>query len=1310
MADLKTKIEITADGKSAQAEFDKTTEAVNDTAKATDKAGFSFKSFALSAASVVTSLISVSINLARLAANYLGLTVEIETTNKKLKIFDFFVQNARKEITLSLGFLNKFADYLRKIEFPINQIIEFIDLAGDFRVKIGIGQGEKTIFDHTADGLKKAAVAAKEFQLDDFKSQVKDAVASLLLFSAQAATTFASLKKGVEREASFSAASRTITGTKAELAALKTQIDDVSATKLAVDTTELYAVAGIAGAMGKELKDIPPFIQLVSEAAIAFNIPADSVAEKLATIQTQLALTDEGVISLADQVNALADSMPGKVNEIDVFEVLSTGVASAGKSFGLLKGETIALAGSLLSLGEAPETARTAIVSLLTKLQTANVGTKDFKDALAQMGTSANKLKEDIRTKPMPTLVAFLKQLKGFDEFKKKELLVGIMGTGGDMNAVTKLTASVDLLEKSLGTATDATQYSGSVHKAYQQQIATSAAKIMLLKNALENFTERLTSTFLPAINLVVDGITRMVNALSTFSQDHPFFKTVAAVGVTILSLAGILRFFSFAWGKLIPIISSNLAKVGLSLASFTLSLTGVGAVIAAFSPGLVLLARNIILAAKAGQYLNILKLALGFLFGGTIGVAIGSLSLLFLGIANLLPMTVKWGETTATVGRVISAAFDLIIEKIKPTADAIADLTLTVGKYTLGIGAAAVATGLLTLAIQTGLASALISVIPLIAGMGAAWVLALSPFTLVVAGLVAIGAAFELLTYKINGNFISISDVAKTFTNGLVAIFSLIGISVAALVQAVAAEFQTFEDILNGNSIAKAWENRAKRLEVIGKEYQDAAKKAFQTDYVGDFSKELEVKISTKANLAAPDKRAADTGKTPTEVDQAAIDTAKKQADLIAQIEKETREKRLADIRANEAENIRLAENSGKTQKQINDDIFKIKTESAKEYSTELKNQLDEQLKLYRTFVFDTKTLTKEELQAKKATLKEIQTAYKTNIDSLNALEKEHRDKVISLDKEIRDVKKQGRDGLREIERAGMTDAQVSEDKKLEIKQKSQQFRELMDKKEYEQAAELAKELNGLTKEQALAAAASVKAGGDKRDLTIAEYDYQQSLTMTEGALKNVRAEEQKKADSVAFQAEMQRQAYESVGKQIEALNTTLTTGAKLDVIIDSTQIDDLKTKIENEIPKEKIINIKWSSDKEFTQIPIPQPKGYATGGFVGGTGTGDTIPAMLTPNEYVLTVPEAKMLKGMGFFNWLKSPKQKFSSGGFIKPSSFSSPSLSSGGKSSSGETFNLNLNLGNQTVAATVDKQNFDILKSLSTALEKQSRVQR
>lgn len=54
-----------------------------------------------------------------------------------------------------------------------------------------------------------------------------------------------------------------------------------------------------------------------------------------------------------------------------------------------------------------------------------------------------------------------------------------------------------------------------------------------------------------------------------------------------------------------------------------------------------------------------------------------------------------------------------------------------------------------------------------------------------------------------------------------------------------------------------------------------------------------------------------------------------------------------------------------------------------------------------------------------------------------------------------------------------------------------------------------------------------------------------------------------------------------------------------------------------------------------------LPQPKKFATGGDVFGSGIGDTVPALLTPGEYVLTTKEApiwKSLKGMfglGGFN---------------------------------------------------------------------------
>lgn len=38
-----------------------------------------------------------------------------------------------------------------------------------------------------------------------------------------------------------------------------------------------------------------------------------------------------------------------------------------------------------------------------------------------------------------------------------------------------------------------------------------------------------------------------------------------------------------------------------------------------------------------------------------------------------------------------------------------------------------------------------------------------------------------------------------------------------------------------------------------------------------------------------------------------------------------------------------------------------------------------------------------------------------------------------------------------------------------------------------------------------------------------------------------------------------------------------------------------------------------------------LPKPKGFAKGGPVPGSGSGDTVPAMLTPGEYVLTTKEA-------------------------------------------------------------------------------------
>jgi TP901 family phage tail tape measure protein len=1082
------------------------------------KASFSFLGFGKSVAGLLVSLVSVSLNLARLAKEYLGLTVNIETTNTKLKVFDFFVQNTRKEITLSLGFLKRFADYLEKINFPIERLTKFIDLMGDFRVVIGIGKGENTIFENVVNGLEKAGAAIKDFKIAEFRNDIRQAIVSMALFAAQSVATFKSLKEGIARESAFSQASRTINGTSQEIAKLKTEIERLAATKLAVPIEDLYAVAGIAGAMGKSVAEIPAFIQIVSEGAIALDIPAQQLAESLGTIQTQLNLTEEGLVSLSDQVNITADSMPGKVKEMDIFEVLSTGVATAGKNFGLLKGETIALVGSLLSLGEAPETARTAIVNLLSALQNAKNQTPDFQVGLEQMGTSAEKLAADIKDKPLPTLQSLLEKMNGLSKAARLDIATKFLGKGQDAIALAKLVDNVDLFKEALKSSTDVTAYSGSVHAAYVKQIETVDAKLTLLKNSFNNLKESLTSTFLPAINLVVDGFVKMSNTLTEFSQNHPIFKTLAAVTVSILSVAGALRILKlginaigllFGFSGQGGILAATLrtvraAIIGIVGAWALFQTSGIGAIITAI---------------RAGSAFAALRAILSGLFGGAIGLVIGGITLLVVAISNLLPVTIKWGETTATVGEVIKGAFDVILSALDPLIVGFDKATTAVGDF---------------------IAESL--------------------------GMADFGDAISLVGREIALFF---TDLVSAFTFTIESLAQIKG-AMDSVVEGVSfsdAFSQLFTDI-NDNA-EKTFGGATTTLDKFNKKVEDSIKKSRE-----------------KRKLDEADKKAKDTG---AESPEKNAEAAKKLADLKAQIQKEQRAKEIQDLRDAEAENIRIIQNSTQTQKQIDDAIFAEKIRSAKEITQAIKNQLTQEQIDLRAHQAAKQKYTQEELTAKKASLKDIETAYKAQIDALNTLEQQHRDKVIAIDKELKDLKTQSVAGLRDIERAGMTDLELASDKRLEVDQKNAQVRQLLNNGEYQQASELGKELNSLALEQAKAAAAAQKSGGDYRDVIIAQYDYQQSLNLTKEALEKQKAEELAKAEQVKTQADAQRVAYENVGKQIEELNKTLVTGGELKIIVDTSEVDVLKQKLDD-LPKEKVINIKWTSDKDFTQFVLPQ------------------------------------------------------------------------------------------------------------------------
>ncbi len=112
----------------------------------------------------------------------------------------------------------------------------------------------------------------------------------------------------------------------------------------------------------------------------------------------------------------------------------------------------------------------------------------------------------------------------------------------------------------------------------------------------------------------------------------------------------------------------------------------------------------------------------------------------------------------------------------------------------------------------------------------------------------------------------------------------------------------------------------------------------------------------------------------------------------------------------------------------------------------------------------------------------------------------------------------------------------------------------------------------------------------------------------------------------------------------------------------------------------------------------------GYATGGKVPGSGTGDTVPAMLTPGEIVLPVPVLKSGRVAEFLAGLKYqlpmpqinlpqinlPKmQYFATGGQVQPTA---PT----------ETINVNLNVGGQQFPGTFERETgLEFINALESA---------
>ena len=384
------------------------------------------------------------------------------------------------------------------------------------------------------ESLRKKDLELKvQGKIDSFKSSFveKAAIGASIAMPVKAAIDFESSMADVKKVVDFDS--------KEELNAFGAEIRKLSQT-IPLLPTELARITASGGQLGIAKKDLMGFTTLVAKMSTAFDMSADQAGDTMAKIMNVYGLGLDQMKGLGDTINHISDNSAAKAREIT--EVLNR-IGGTAKVMGLSADNAAALGSAFLAMGKAPEVAGTAINSLFTKLLAPEKQSASFRNALAEIGLSAEELKDSIQNNPQKGIEEFLETLAGIDKGDKMGVLSGLFGAefGDDM---ALLVEGLDNYKKAVSLA-NSKEKDGSMDREFESRAATTENALTLLKSSILNLGITIGSILLPPLNAIIRVINPIINGFASLCETFPTISSVvvgavAAFGTFIVASAGL--------------------------------------------------------------------------------------------------------------------------------------------------------------------------------------------------------------------------------------------------------------------------------------------------------------------------------------------------------------------------------------------------------------------------------------------------------------------------------------------------------------------------------------------------------------------------------------------------------------------------------------------------------------------------------------------------------------------------------------------------------------------------------------------------
>ncbi|MBU1567434.1 MAG: phage tail tape measure protein [Proteobacteria bacterium] len=439
--------------------------------------------------------------------------------------------------------------------------------------------------------LARAKVALGQ-KIDELKNKTnnwRDALGQIkgraLEAAAAGAALFAAARAGISFESSMADVRKVVDGTPEQIKKLGQELQDMSR-GIPKTAAELAQIATSAGQLGIAADDIRPFVEVTAKMATAFDMTADEAGNAIGKLKNVFKLSIPEITSFGDAINQLGNNSAAR--EKDIINVMLR-IGGTSQQFGLAKEQTAALATAMLSLGKTPEVASTSINALLNNMQTATMGSKEFKDALGKIGMSAEDMAAAVAKNPQMALSNLLNTLEKLDGQKRAEVLTGLFGKEFQ-DDIGVLVGSMQTYRDALGQVGDKTSYAGAMQKEFDERSKTTANQLILLKNAFNEILTNIGTGLLPAIKAAADGFKMLLTPIADLSREFPHLTAgIAALGTGALVFSTITKVVNIAKAAMLTFGGESLAslgKVGKAITALGPVMKGLGGIATAAFAG----------------------------------------------------------------------------------------------------------------------------------------------------------------------------------------------------------------------------------------------------------------------------------------------------------------------------------------------------------------------------------------------------------------------------------------------------------------------------------------------------------------------------------------------------------------------------------------------------------------------------------------------------------------------------------------------------------------------------------------------------